>query len=254
MILRTPMPLRVSTFCMASIWNTYSLPDPPRRIAGAHLRGAQHGEVHPGALHELGHGAGDPTVLVVVAAGAAHPVEVLGLDGTAAVEHDDALEVAGPVGAGGLGHAPRVAGVLHRAVGGAEFGGEVALHEREVAPHVQDLVQDLDVHRADLVARLAGGAGPDSPRSRPVRTRSPPVTVISASWPMGGEVAGVPLAAMTWPTFSTISRGSSGLPVACAGHHRRAAPAHRAGVEVHELLPGEVLHHRGRRRCPGRSP
>ena len=27
-----------------------------------------------------------------------------------------------------------------------------------------------------------------------------------------------PVAAMTSPTFSTISRGSSGLPVACAGH------------------------------------
>ena len=48
-------------------------------------------------------------------------------------------------------------------------------------------------------------------------------------------------AAMTSPIFSTISRGSSGLPVACAGHTRRAAAAHRAGVGVEQLLPGEVL-------------
>src|SRR3977135_704856 len=34
----------------------------------------------------------------------------------------------------------------------------------------------------------------------------------------GGETTGSPVAAMTSPTFSTISRGSSGLPVACAGH------------------------------------
>ncbi len=27
MILRTPMPLSVSTFCMASIWKMYSLPE-----------------------------------------------------------------------------------------------------------------------------------------------------------------------------------------------------------------------------------
>ena len=42
-------------------------------------------------------------------------------------------------------------------------------------------------------------------------------TVISASTPMGGETAGSPVRAMTSPVFSTISRGSSGLPVACAG-------------------------------------
>src|SRR6476660_4000448 len=34
----------------------------------------------------------------------------------------------------------------------------------------------------------------------------------------GGDTAGSPVAAMTSPTFSTISRRSSGLPVACAGH------------------------------------
>src|SRR3954465_14058016 len=34
----------------------------------------------------------------------------------------------------------------------------------------------------------------------------------------GGDTAGAPVAAITSPTFSTISRGSSGLPVACAGH------------------------------------
>src|SRR6478735_7176692 len=34
---------------------------------------------------------------------------------------------------------------------------------------------------------------------------------------IGGDTAGVPEAAMTSPTLSTISRGSSGLPVAWAG-------------------------------------
>ena len=42
-------------------------------------------------------------------------------------------------------------------------------------------------------------------------------TVISASVPIGGETCGLPVAAMTSPVLSTISRGSSGLPVACAG-------------------------------------
>src|SRR4030095_15742682 len=43
-------------------------------------------------------------------------------------------------------------------------------------------------------------------------------TVISGSTPMGGEIGGVPVRAMTSPVLSTISRGSSGLPVAWAGH------------------------------------
>jgi len=44
------------------------------------------------------------------------------------------------------------------------------------------------------------------------------VIVISGTTPMGGDTWGLPLKAMTSPTLSTISRGSSGLPVACAGH------------------------------------
>src|SRR3954453_23994246 len=44
------------------------------------------------------------------------------------------------------------------------------------------------------------------------------VIVICELVPTGGETAGAPVAAITSPTFSTISRASSGLPVACAGH------------------------------------
>src|SRR5262249_46507201 len=43
-------------------------------------------------------------------------------------------------------------------------------------------------------------------------------TVISGTTPTGGDVRGEPVAFITSPTFNTISRGSSGLPVACAGH------------------------------------
>ena len=44
--------------------------------------------------------------------------------------------------------------------GAGEPEGRLA-EERQIAPHVEDLVEDLDVDRADLVARLAAGAGPD---------------------------------------------------------------------------------------------
>ena len=40
---------------------------------------------------------------------------------------------------------------------------------------------------------------------------------VASPVPSGGEVGGVPVRAMTSPVLSTISRGSSGLPVACAG-------------------------------------
>ena len=46
----------------------------------------------------------------------------------------------------------------HGAVGVAELGWDVALHQRKVAAHVEDLVEDLDVDRTDFVARTAGGA------------------------------------------------------------------------------------------------
>src|SRR5438552_14844821 len=41
---------------------------------------------------------------------------------------------------------------------------------------------------------------------------------MSGDMPTGGDTGGEPVAVMTSPTFSTISRGSRGLPVACAGH------------------------------------
>ena len=102
----------------------------------------------------------DLLVLVVEAAGTADPVEVLGLERRRAVDDGDAFEVFGPIGALALCECPRVALVLHRPVRVAELGREVGFHQRQVAAHVEDLVEDLDVDRADLVARLARGARP----------------------------------------------------------------------------------------------
>ena len=133
---------------------------PAGRVAGAHLRRSEHGDGDPGPAQQLGHRLGDPLVLVVEAAGAADPVEVLGLQRLTRVDDLHVVHVLGPVAPVALAHAPRVALVLHAAVGVAELGREVRLHQRQVAPHVEDLVEDLDVDRADLVARLAARAGP----------------------------------------------------------------------------------------------
>ena len=66
------------------------------------------------------------------------------------------------------------------------------------------------------------------------------VMVMSCCTPTGGDTTGSPVAAITSPTFSTISRVER-LAGRVRGAHRRAAPAHRARVGVEQLLPGEVL-------------
>src|SRR5262245_24866709 len=55
--------------------------------------------------------------------------------------------------------------------------------------------------------------------------------------PTGGDTAGSPVAAITSPTFNTISRGSSGLPVACAGHTDVQRPH-----TVHESVSNSCFH------------
>src|SRR3546814_7407648 len=99
-------------------------------------------EVDAGPLEQLGHRDRDLLVLVVERAGAAHPVEVLVAEGVATLDDRHAIDLDGPRGPIALAHAPRVAGVLHAPVGGAELDGEVALHQGEVAPHVEDLVEE----------------------------------------------------------------------------------------------------------------
>ena len=64
------------------------------RVAGAHLRRPEDGDGDAGPPQQLGHRLGDPLVLVVEAAGAADPVEVLGLQRLARV--DDRRRRRGP--------------------------------------------------------------------------------------------------------------------------------------------------------------
>ena len=75
----------------------------------------------------------------------------------------------------------------------------ISMFTGQISSHALQLVHD---HNSSLVTRsniqFAG-------------------TVISLSTPMGGVVAGSPVAAITSPVLRTISLGSSGLPVACAG-------------------------------------
>ena len=139
-----------------------------------------------------------------------------------------------------LAHAPRVRRVLHRPVRVAELGREVRLHQRQVAPHVEDLVEDLDVDRADLVARLAR-------RTRPHLFGG---DALEQRVGRHGDL-GIHAQRRRHRRCPGESHHLAGLEhdlawvERLAGRvcraDRRAPPAHRAGVGVEQLLPREVF-------------
>ena len=217
------------------------------RVAGAHLRRAEHGDGDAGPAQQVGHRLGDALVLVVEAAGAADPVQVLGLQRLAGIDDLHVVEALGPVAALALVHAPRVALVLHAAVGVAELAREVRLHQRQVAPHVEDLVEDLDVDRADLVARLAARARPDLLGRDALEQRvgaDRDLRVGAERRRHDGAAGGGHHLAGLEHDLAWVERLAGGVGRA----HARAAAAHRAGVGVEQLLPREVLDDRGAER------
>src|SRR5690606_24208936 len=118
---------------------------------------------------------------------------------------------------------------------------------RLVAAHVEDLVEDLDVHRADLVAGPAGGAGEEliggDALEEAVRGELDP-RYQRDRWAHhriatgGGDL----------PHLEHDLPGVEGLAGGVGRTHRSAATTHGAGVGVEDLLPREFRHHR----CPER--
>ena len=147
----------------------------------------------------------------------------------------------GPVGSLTLVHAVHVRGVLHRAVGVAQLGREVALHQRKVAAHVEDLVEDLDVHRADLVACLAARARPQLLGGDPLEHRVGADRDVVVEPDRRGRPAAIAGRGHDLPDLqhdlARVERLAGGVRRA----HGRAAATDRARVGVEELLPGEVL-------------
>ena len=162
MIFFTPIALSVSTFCMREHLEDVLVARAAGLVAVAHLARAEDREVDAGALQQLGERAARLLVAVVEAARAADEVEVLVVEGVAGLDDLDAFEPTRPSRRARPGSCRTTFPEFSiDAVRVAELGGEVALHEREVAAHVEDLVEDLDVDRADLVARLARRARPE---------------------------------------------------------------------------------------------
>src|SRR4029450_10464961 len=135
--------------------------EPPGRVAGAGLAGAEHGERHPGPVQQPGDRPGRLAGPVLERGRAADPVQVLDVVGDAVADHRDLeVEALGPGQALAGTEAPGVARVLDVAQHGAGLGREAGLHQDLVAAQLHDGVDVLDVDRALLDAGPAGGAGP----------------------------------------------------------------------------------------------
>ena len=79
-------------FCWASMLIDELVAHPAGRVAGAGLGRAEHGELHPGGVQQLGDGLGRLAGPVLQRAGAAHPEQVLDVVADRAVDDRD-LEV-----------------------------------------------------------------------------------------------------------------------------------------------------------------
>ncbi len=132
-------------------------------VTGTGLALAEDHEVHRGHVEELGDGLGGLLRAVLVSTGTADPEQVLeALERLDVLAEDRDLDVhlVDPGGARGGVLAPRVALVLEVLEHAGQLGREVRLDQDLVAAHVEDVVDVLDVDRALLDARTAGGAAP----------------------------------------------------------------------------------------------
>src|SRR6266508_2481087 len=116
-----------------------------------------HAEAHAGRLEDLHHRAGDRLVTLVVRGRAADPVEVLDL---AIGLHEGNVEALRPREALAGRQPPWVPGPLDVLERLGRRRGQGPLGERQIAPEVDDRVDDVDERRTLLHARHAGRARP----------------------------------------------------------------------------------------------
>ena len=125
-------------------------------FAGATFLGAEHGEVDLRTLQKLGDRAGDFHRAAVVCGGAADPIEHVEVG---VVRNGGHVEAVGPLEAILRRESPRIAGALHFLQGRRGRTAQFAFANK-MAAQVGDVIGGPDTERADVVARVAGGAGP----------------------------------------------------------------------------------------------
>ena len=193
--------------------------DPPGRIPGARLGGAQDREVHARRLEELCGGPRDAAPVRVEGPGAADPVEDVGRLAGPELAHP---EVGGPRATIGGDPAERVAALHGRLERPGRRGVDGArLHEG--APEIDQLVQDLDLERTRADAGRARRAGPGLLGADQVLERA------ALAHRLEGRLDHAP--------------GIERLTGRRRGAHRRAPAAADARGRVEQLSPGEALRH-----------
>ena len=128
-----------------------------RRIADALLGLAEHREVDLGGVQHLDERAHGLLDAIVERAGAADEQEVLRIGVRLHRRH---VEPLGPLHALLGGDAPRVRVLLQVGEGARQLRRHARLGEHQVRAHLEDLERVIDEDRAHLLARAAGGAGP----------------------------------------------------------------------------------------------
>src|SRR5437867_10409983 len=230
MTLRTPYFLNVSMFCCACTCQRYSF---PIRRAGSPLQVSSVPRIanETPAARRTCTSARDLLVAPVDGRRAADEVQPFGVGLLRVRRHAELLRPIAPCFSR---LAPGIAGALdvrHRAL---RLGRRRAFHEREVAPHIDDLVDVLDRHRTRLDACRAGRAGPELFRLRLGEMRG------------RGDLAlglGEELGAVAQQLVADVENDALRIE-RLAGRERgavvRAAAAFRAGVAIEQLLPAQV--------------
>ena len=149
--------LRTAAFSWIIIWARYSFPARRARSPLQRSSSPEDGEIDPGFLEHARQGLGDLLAPVVERAGAAHIEENRRFRPVAQARD---IQAPGPVGARVAAEAPGIGLVFEVGEGVLHFGREARLHQDLMLAGLQQKVQVLDVHRADVLARPAGGAGP----------------------------------------------------------------------------------------------
>ena len=214
--------------------------------------GTEDGELDARLVEQGGDGLGRAFGPVFQRARAADPEQVLDVRVELALGDGDLeVELADPLGAAGLAHAPRVALVLQVLQHARGLDRERRLDQHLVAAHPVDVVDVLDVHRALLDARAA------------VRTRPDHVGVDDAVFILSGDQGAFGLVLDgVWQLVAVLVGGGQqvrglgegvvaqvqddllGRQRLAGGPGRAlrlAPPALGAGGHVQQALPGEVL-------------
>ena len=156
----------------------------------------------------------------------------------------DGLHVAGPdsqsvLEAGGA--LPGVPPVLNRSQAGHDGAGDLALLQHQVAAHGDDLADRLYADRARLLAGAAGGACPQLVFGHHPVNQSRAIGVrCGLSVPLASEQSRPLLHQVSLELLDQLL-GREGLPGEVRGTDLLASPAAGAGVEVEQVLPGQVL-------------